>query len=356
MRRRGYLGALGAVGATALAGCGGLFETESVGEPAVFEDRPDAVYVPTHVEGMTMIDVATAGRLRLALSYSFPHRFWTMDGNRTNRVDVQDDDSVHLMVSAWDAETGISIPSSTANLAITRDGDLVEERRAWPMLSQNMGFHYGDNVSLDGDGTYDVAVTFGPVGSRRTGDFRGPFGDRVSRSVPFEFSQDERDDITFERLEDREGERDALDPMQMEMLPVHQLPPAEDLPGTALGQGSVGDASIVGTLLESPPEGVSGRGPYLAVSPRTPYNRYPIPFMPLSATVTAAGTEAFADSLRSTLDPDLGYHLGAVVEGMGADASVRVTVDNAAQVARHEGYETAFLENGSVELTGDGSQ
>lgn len=53
MDRRRFLRASASV-ATALppAGCSSLFETEPMGAaPPVLEDRPDAVYVPTHVEG-----------------------------------------------------------------------------------------------------------------------------------------------------------------------------------------------------------------------------------------------------------------------------------------------------------------
>jgi len=354
MNRRRYLAGLGAAGATALTGCGGLLETQPVGQPSVLEDRPDAVYVPTHVEGMEMIGAASAGRLQLALAYSYPHRFWTMDGNRTNRVDFQEDDSVHLMLTAWDEETGTAIPSSTARLTIRADGDVVDDRTAWPMLSQNMGFHYGDNVPLAGDGTYEVEVAFGPVDARRTGAFRDAFGEQVTHTFAFEYSQEVRDEIRFAVLDERQGERDALRPMDVERMPIDQLPAGGDLPGTPLSRGSVGDATVVATLLESAPEGVetTATGHYLAVSPRTPYNRYPIPFVSISAEVDSGGGERYAGPLATTIDPQLGYHHGRVIEGMTTDDDVTVTIENAAGVARHEGYETAFLESGSTELEG----
>jgi hypothetical protein len=169
--------------------------------------------------------------------------------------------------------------------------------------------------------------------------------------VPFVDSQTARcavdDKVAAHVNTDRGGERAALEPMQMDILPIHQLPQPADLPGTLVGQGSIGDATIVGTVLSTPPAGVDGDGQYLAVSPRTPYNRYPIPFLPGSAQVPDAG---FDGALRQTLDPEIGYHHGAVVDGLSADDTVTGSVEAAAGVARHEGYETAFLESGSVAL------
>src|SRR6056297_927363 len=83
MERREFLAAAGAVGVGATAGCAGLFETDentegSGGEPALVENRPDAVYYPTHREGMKMAGMGMAGDLSVGLMYSYPHRFWTM--------------------------------------------------------------------------------------------------------------------------------------------------------------------------------------------------------------------------------------------------------------------------------------
>ena len=96
MRRRDFLRTgVGLVGTTALAGCTGLFETRSASaEPPLVENRPDAVYYPTHFEGMEMAGMATTDQYKVAVMYSFPHRFWTVTGQETNNVSIQDDDSV----------------------------------------------------------------------------------------------------------------------------------------------------------------------------------------------------------------------------------------------------------------------
>ncbi|MHB9287150.1 hypothetical protein ACKVMT_08930 [Halobacteriales archaeon Cl-PHB] len=340
MKRRTYLASAAAL-ATGTAGCAGIFETKSVrtGTPSVLEDRPADVYVPTHVEGMEMTDMATAGRYKFALSYSFPHRFWLVSGGDTNMVSIQDSDSVHLMLAVWDSETNTVLPSSNTPLEIRKGGDLVASRPMWGMLSQNMGVHFGDNLGLDGDGTYQVSVDFGPLPAAPLGDFAGSLGDRVSVDMTMAFSQSKLDGVRYEDLGYRAGRRDALDPMDMGMVPTGQLPKPEALPGDLLGQDTTGGAVVAVTVLESAPEGVESSGPYLAVSPRTPYNRYPLPRMSLSATVD--GTET---GLSKAIHPDLGYHYGAVVEGAAEATEVTVTVDSIPTVARHEGYEEAFVD------------
>jgi hypothetical protein len=47
-------------------------------------------------------------------------------------------------------------------------------------------------------------------------------------------------------------------------------------------------------------------------------------------------------SFDRTLDPDIGYHYGAVVDGVESGDSLTLSVDVQPQTARHEGYETAF--------------
>jgi hypothetical protein len=72
--------------------------------------------------------------------------------------------------------------------------------------------------------------------------------------------------------------------------------------------------------------------------------------MGVSATVVGGGQVRFDDRLEPGLDPELGFHYGARVPGLAVDDSVELSVDVPPQVARHEGYETAFLDVESVRL------
>jgi hypothetical protein len=342
MRRREFVLGAGAAGATALAGCSGLVETRSLSSPPVLSNRPDAVYFPTHVEGMEMSGTGESGEYKFALMYSYPHRFWTVTGSQVEKTEIADGDDVHLMASVWDPETGTVLPDTGLDVEIERDGELVSQEVIYPMLSQPMGFHYGANFGLDGDGSYDVTVSVGGMNTRRTGAFRGRFGDPANATIGFDYSETARNEISFEETPDRAGERAAREPREMGM-PNSVLPPAEELPGEVRGTAETGDAVLVVTTLDTPPAGVDAPedATYLAVSARTPYNRMVLPAMTVEATLTDDGT--FNGELVRTLDPDLGYHYGAAVDGVASGDELELRIPTPPQVARHEGYETAFV-------------
>ncbi|MFB6204914.1 MAG: hypothetical protein ABEJ05_00070, partial [Haloglomus sp.] len=222
----------------------------------------------------------------------------------------------------------------------------------YPMLSQPMGFHYGANFPLEGDGSYDVTVSVGGMNTRRTGAFRGKFGEPAETTIVFEYSEAERNEIMFQETPEKAGERMARQPMEMPM-PQSILPPADQFPGTVRGTARTGDADLVVTTLASPPDGVDApdESSYLAVSARTPYNRMVLPAMGLEGTLTSGGETAFEGALERTLDPDLHYHYGAAVESVAGGDELELQVTIPPQVARHEGYETAFLEMPPTSLT-----
>ena len=364
MDRRRFLATTGAVASVGLAGCRSMFQTRSARSPPLVEDRPDAVYVPSHVEGMQMVDMQMAGEYMLALSYSFPHRFWLVNGDRTNKVEISGDDSVHLMTTVWDRDTGMVLPNGAIRATITKDGESITSGKSlWPMLSQNMGIHAGDNLSLDGTGVYDVEITVPPLSMRRTGGFSERFGESGTATFTLEFDKSALEEqISYETLPDRQGERDALDPMEMDMMPVSRAPDTAAMPGTVVGEGQSGDATFLVSRLDEVPSGVDtaaggaetdGDPSYLAVSMRTPYNRYPIPMAALSATVTRDGTTVFDGELTATVDPGLGAHYGAVAD-IGPGDELTISVDTPPQISRHEGYETAFIDFSDVSVTVEG--
>jgi uncharacterized protein involved in high-affinity Fe2+ transport len=343
MDRRSYLRTVTAAGAAAgLPGCAG-FELARSGRrvPPVPEGRPDGVYYPSHVEGMQMAGGGSGGDYRAAVMYSYPHRFWNVNGRSVERTDIEPDDDVHLMASVWDPETGQVLPDTGLTIEITKDGDLVSQEVIYPMLSQPMGFHYGANFGLDGDGRYDVRLGVGAVSTRRTGAFRDRFAAPATVDVAVEYSRSARDDVRYRTL-DRAGERGAVEPMAMEMLPDSAAPERSSLPGTVVGSATSADAVLVATVLSSPPRGVDGGGEYLAVSARTPYNRMLLPAMALSARLVRDGESVFAGELRRTLDPDLSYHYGAAVESVRDGDELELAPTIPPQTARHEGYEMAF--------------
>jgi len=350
MRRRTFLRVgSGLAGSVAVAGCLSTFgsETDSTGDPPLVEGRPETVYYPSHVEGMAMIgrDDTADGRA-VALSYTYAHRFWTVTGTRVEQVNIQADDSIHLMASVWDAETGTVLPvGSGLQFEIRQDGETVTERTPWPMLSQPMGFHFGDNVALPGDGTYTVVVDVGAMTLDRRGALAGAFGSSGTVELEFEYSQAQRDRIAVRQLDDQQGERGAASPMEMEMLPLSVAPAREGLPGRILGEAESGDAVFLATAASATDEGT-----YLAVSPRTPYNRYVLPMMSVAATLERDGSTVFDGALQTAIGPERGYHYGAVVDGIESGDELTLIVDAPPQVSRHEGYETAFLDRPELTL------
>ena len=352
MRRRDVLRLAGSTSLAGLAGCAGLLKTRNALEPPLVENRPDAVYYPTHYEGMKMPGMKSQGGYKCALTYSYPHRFWLMKPNGITKVDIQSADSVHLMPVVWDAQTGIIPPDVNPQLTVTQDGESIDQFAPWPMLSQPMGFHFGDNAQLQGDGTYTVDVSIGGPSTRRTGSLAENQGN-ATFSFEFEFSESTLNEISYTDIPaDKEGTKGAVELMDMKMLPSSQAPTSDALPGDVRETATSGDARFVVTVLDDASRfGGSQDQSYLAVSPRTPYNRTTLPMMSLSGTLTHDGSSVFDGILQATIDPELRYHYGATIADVQSGDELTVTVDSPPQTARHEGYETAFVEMPEIELT-----
>ncbi|GGJ01853.1 iron transporter [Halobellus salinus] len=350
--RRAFLGSVAAGGIAGTAGCLGTlgFSRQSAWrDPPLVEDRPNAVYVPAVTEGMGMYGRTTAGRYGVALTYSYPHRFWTLSGRETAKTVVEADDDVHLMVSLWDTETERVLPlDSGVTIEIRNSGGVVTQEVAYPMLSQTMGLHYGSNYVLDGEGEYEARVQVGGVSLRRTGAYAGAFESPATATLAFAFDTDDLHAVSISRPESA-GERGAVAPMEMDGVPVGRALAVESLPGRHLGSENAGDAVFEVFVVDSG-DGRFGDDPYLYASARTPHNGIIIPMMGLEGVVRRDGEVAWESTLQSGLDPDLGYHYGASVPGVREGDEVTITTTVPPQVARHDGYETAFLEIGDVSV------
>ena len=356
--RRRFLAGVGAAGLGGLAGCMGFqLQSASNREPPLVENRPDAVYLPTHTEGMQMVGMTGGGAYRCMLSYTWPHRFWTVTGRNTNQVDIGDGDTAHLMATVWHADAGIVTPDVSPAITVRQGGERVLNNNPWPMLSQPMGFHFGDNVQLPGEGEYQVEVSVGEPSNRRTGSLAD--AGRATFEFSMAFSQSKLEELRYTDIsEEREGTRGAVPMMEMNMgsmgmgMPSTKAPEENRLPGTVRGSGTSGDAAFVVTVLDdATPFGGGENDVYLAVSPRTPHNRYVMPLMSLSATLRRGSETVYDDVLTATLDADLSYHYGAVVSEVADGDELTITVDAPPQVSRHEGYETAFIRMQPLSLT-----
>ncbi|MFC7229476.1 fe2+ transport protein [Salinirubellus salinus] len=359
MRRRTFLAA-GAVGLAGLAGCTSLGGTGDPTPTATAEptdtstatptgsesDLPDGVYVQSFRESMAMQGTAQSGEFAAGLMYAAPHAFWNVNG--TDLQKTPRTGSIHLMAVVWDPETSTVLPETGVTVEILQDDELVSQEVIYPMLSQRMGFHYGGNFTLPSDGEYVGRVSIGGMNVRRTGAFRGRFGESATVEIPFVFDEAEREKVTVTEL-DAYGERGAVKPMEMGMMPQATALPEAELPNV-LGKPKSDDAVLL-TGTSGVPEGVEGSGEYLYVSARTPYNGLVLPAMGLDAVVEGSGGTTYEGPLVRTFDPALGYHYGAAIDGR-VEAGDTVTLEPTVppQVARHEGYERAFLQMDPVEF------
>jgi hypothetical protein len=365
MNRRQFLRAGSAVGLLAVAGCtggedGGSSPTPTptgagagggTPEQADQDSLPEGVYVQRFSESMAMQGTETRGDYAVGLMYAAPHVFWNVVGSEKQETPKEDSDSVHLMAVVWDPETGTVLPEVGVSVEILRDDELVSQEVIYPMLSQRMGFHWGGNFQLAGDGEYTARVGIGGMSTRRTGAFEGRFGDPATVEVPFAFNEAERSKVTVEPLE-QYGQRGAVKPMEMGMMPQAYAPAKDDLPGEFLAETTSDDATFLSTQLSGDAASRFDAANYLAVSARTPYNRIVLPSMAVEATVTRGGETVFDGALTRTLDPELDYHYGAAVEGgLQAGDEVELRVPTPPQVARHEGYERAFLQMDPMTFT-----
>lgn len=306
--------------------------------PPVLENPPNAIYYPTHATGMNMIGMKRTGDRVVALMSTYPHRFWTITGVRTERVRVQFNDSIHLMAVVWDAETETPIHfGSGVQYEIRQNGVTVAERVFWPMLSQQMGMHFGDNIVLPSDGRYTVHVNIGSMSIDRVGAFTGRFGSSATVEMEYLYKRSYQNSITNRIFEERAGELGAVDPMNMD-IPLSIAPEPSDLPGRVLGEVTSGDAVFVVAASKA------GDGYYLTVSPRTKYNKYVLPLMSVSGRLDRGGNTILEGPLQATIGPERNYHYGTTVDTIKSGDFLAISIEAPPQMSRHEGYETAFLD------------
>lgn len=329
IRRRTFL-----AGLTALAGCSARSPSGSQTPPPTADGRPNGVYVPTHTASLRVVDVAQAGRLRCALCVTHPLRFWVVTGARTSLVEADGD--VHMLAVVWDVETERVLCGAEPRLTVSKAGEQFYDAAGWPMLSQRLGFHYGDNVELGDSGTYDVRVQSAPSGTQYRRSLSG-FDPSAVFQFSFELSGD-GPDAEFDKPE-RAGQTGALDPRPPEGVPLATTPATDAPLGDFVGANAVGDTTFAVTVVR---EGFDGDEPYLAVSPRTP-SLTPLPFMTLFGTLRRGDSVVYDGTLTPSLDPALGYHYAARPPTVEADDEFVLGVGAPPQVARHEGYETAFM-------------
>ncbi|MDG5817548.1 hypothetical protein [Natronococcus sp. A-GB7] len=361
MRRRDFLAAGALSSALSLsAGCLETLGREDAWREFVV-DPPDGTYIPPKVDGMLPLGSATVDGLEVSLSATRPHSFWTVAGDERARADVRDHHDVHLMATVTDAETGLTVPTSVSTAIRNREGR-IDERTLWPMLSQRMGFHYGDNVPLGEDGPRVATLRIEPTSV----DAAGVLADRLEspRTVDLEFEYAAAEIESLERRlideDEGRGEAGAVEPMEHDHggheseddhddhddSDADDHEPGADLETATdewLGTARSGDLEFGVGVLE---DGSDGDGEdAVVVNARTRYNQFSVPLAGLSVTPVRDESPGEKIPLAERLDAELGHHYGAPVERDRLEAEeLAVIVDSPPQLSRHEGYETAFFD------------
>ena len=344
MERRRLLST--AVGGSLVSTIGCLDRTtnddETVVIPPPLEDRPEHVYRPTHASDTRTIGTSTVDEYGVGLLYSYPSRFWDLNGRTTYKQSVQEDHSVHLMAIVWDAETRAVLPEAGVTVNILQNGDPVTEGVVYSMLSQRMGFHYGDNIDLPGDGDYTVRVSIGGMPLERTGQYEGRFTDGKTTTFELPYRREDRNELAIATYDDS-GTPGAAGRLHHDVLPALTVPDEETLPGETLGIIEPDDAVLSVRRLRGDDAVRFDSDDYLAVVGHTPYNRMVLPIMGLRLRIERDGEVDAEEILTRTMDPELGYHYGASLPTRPGD-TLRVETLTPPQTARHEGFETAFVE------------
>ena len=93
--------------------------------------------------------------------------FVVYDGTSERTVKPTKSTTFHLMVYLNDARTNVPIPYASVWATIKQGSKLVYDERMWPMISEYMGPHYGNDVHLPGKGTYQLTLLVSPPVSAR---------------------------------------------------------------------------------------------------------------------------------------------------------------------------------------------
>ncbi len=179
----------------------------------------------------------------------------------------------------------------------------------------------------------------------------GELTNRLNTGSEFEFDyrEEKRNKISFNTFPGKQGYRGAVPPMEMEELPLSQAPTKEKMEGDILGTTTSGDARFLISVINSDEIGLEG-GKYLIVSPRTPYNTFIIPMMSLSDSLSRNGEIILETSLTPSLHKNINYHYGGIIDSINTGDTLTIIIQTPSQVARHEGYETAFIDMSTMKI------
>jgi uncharacterized protein involved in high-affinity Fe2+ transport len=102
-----------------------------------------------------------------------PVPFMVYNGTTMQEVKPAKNVSFHLMVLLNDARTNVVIPYASVWGTIKQGSATPFDESLWPMISEYMGPHYGNDVALPGAGTYQLTLLISPPVSARHLEYAG---------------------------------------------------------------------------------------------------------------------------------------------------------------------------------------
>jgi Fe2+ transport protein len=126
----------------------------------------------TTVAGLTVVPTTTLASttwqgMRITAQARTALPFVVYNGTSEQEIKPGRHSSFHLMVMLSDAQTGVAIPYASVWATISRAHKVVYDERQWAMISRYMGPHYGSDITLPGDGTYQLSLLISPPVSAR---------------------------------------------------------------------------------------------------------------------------------------------------------------------------------------------
>jgi uncharacterized protein involved in high-affinity Fe2+ transport len=101
-----------------------------------------------------------------------PVPFVIFNGQKERMVKPPKHTSFHLMVELSDSRSHFPIPYAGVWATFHRNGKVVYDERQWPMISEYIGPHYGNNVELPGPGHYTISLLISPPVSARHVEYK----------------------------------------------------------------------------------------------------------------------------------------------------------------------------------------
>jgi len=188
------LGALTMISAAALAAAGCATSTAPAATSQPAATMPDMVGMSgmgaAALPGqMHLLGSDTWQGMTVELASMPPQPFTIFEGQQTKPVIPTGKDSVHLMAVLADAQSHERIPYASCWVTVTDStGKIVFDGGLWPMISRDVGTHYGTNVALPGPGRYSVRLRVGPPQAARHPEYTGIWLTPYTMTVPLPWS------------------------------------------------------------------------------------------------------------------------------------------------------------------------